>query len=147
MNNEQALKLAAACEAALKTHGIMSAAKIYDVVKNDRTLYAEVPVSLATVSRSLRSLVRTRRAFFEVVKNEMRFSATPIKPTLTKKEKNALRELAKPMPGFTAPPYGEFKPTVIVHKPDDSDQSAQLHAQTQDATNGAVETTSANDES
>ncbi len=81
MNNELALKLAAECELAVKTMidkgFIVTVPRVYAAVLANKELVSMVDVTVATVSRSLRSLLKTRRVFMTVINNESRWSTTP----------------------------------------------------------------------
>lgn len=80
MRNKQALRLATECAEALRTcGGIATALQVFKTLEKNTELCQSMPVTMATVSRSLRSLVRTRRAFpAPVEQNTGRFSLTPI---------------------------------------------------------------------
>jgi len=66
---EQAQKLASACAEAIEHNGPMSAVQVFEVLRDNTELVRDVPVTVPSVSRSLRTLAKTKRLLRHVVEN------------------------------------------------------------------------------
>jgi hypothetical protein len=108
----QALKLANACETAVKTQLNLTARELFEELVKDEALVREVPVTLPSVSRALRTLVKSKRVRLVRKDNVAHYCKDKFVP----RELPKVNEVPAPTPTKPAGP-GILKGISIVPQP------------------------------